>query len=169
MKRRLFALAAALSLLLGVGVAVSWVRSYWVYDQVSYGSALDRHQYAWVSYSASFEFARWPPGIPKGASGAVLTSSGTVLLEDAVYSEEPLGRTSSHGYGWSSDDGVIPGFSYFHAITGDMNRSGHWTVRQVTARHWALVLLFSVLPIAWLIASRQRAVRHAADPAQGET
>ena len=31
-RRRLFTIASALSLLLGVGMAVSWVRSYWVRD-----------------------------------------------------------------------------------------------------------------------------------------
>ncbi len=167
MKRRLFTVVAALSCLLAAGVAASWARSYWVYDQVSCSPVPDRYQCAWRSYGASFQFSSWPPGIPKGASGAVLTCFGKILLEQAVYSEEPVRGTASHGYGWSSDDNVIPSFSYFYAVTGDMNRSGHWTVRQVTARHWALVLLFAVLPSAWLFASRRRAVRHALDPTQG--
>ncbi len=167
MKQRLFTVAAALSSLLAVGVAAFWVRSYWVYDQVSCGSMPDGYQCAWESYGASFQFPRWPPGIPKGASGAVLTCFGKVLLEQAVYSEEPLRGKTSRGYGWSSDDNVIPSFSYFYAVTGDMSRRGHWTVRQGTARHWALVLLFAVLPVAWPFASRRRAVRHAPVPTQG--
>jgi len=166
MKRRLFTIAAALSCLLAIAVAVSWVRSYWVYDQVSCGSAGDRYQCAWKSYDASFQFPGWPPGIPKGASGAVLTSFGKILLEQAIHGEEPL-RGTAHGYGWSSDDNVIPSFSYFHAVTGDMNGRGHWTVRQATARHWALVLLFAALPAAWVFASRRRAVRYAPGTAQG--
>jgi hypothetical protein len=166
MKRRLFTVAAALSCLLAVGVAASWVRSYWVYDQVSCGSVLDRFQCAWRSYGASFQFPGWPPGIPKGASGAVLTSFGKILLKQAIHSEEPL-RGTAHGYAWSSDENVIPSFSYFYAITGSMNDRGHWTVRQVTVRHWALMLLFAVLPVAWMFASRRRAVPYALDPTQG--
>ena len=157
MKRRLFPIAAVVSCLLGAGVMTSWVRSYWVYDQVSCGSALDPHQSAWKSHRASFEFSRWPPGIPDGASGSVMTSFGKVLLQHAVYRDEPLHGT--HGYGWSSDDNVIPSFSYSYAVTRDMRRSGYWTVRQLTARHWALVLLFAVLPAAWLFVSRRRALR----------
>jgi hypothetical protein len=167
MKRRLFTVAAALSCLLAVGVAASWVRSYWVYDQVSCGSMQDGHQCAWESYGASSQFVRWPPGIPKGASGMVLTCFGKVLLEQAIYNEEPLRRTASRGYGWSSDDNVIPSFSYFYAVTGDMTREGYWTIRQGTVRHWALELLFAVLPVAWLFASGQRRVRHAPVPTQG--
>jgi len=165
MKWRLFSIAAVLSCVLGVGVAASWLRSYWVYDQISCGSALDRHQCVWKSYSASFQFPRWPPGIPEGGSVALLTSFGKVLLQRAVYSDGVPGG-SSQGYGWSSDDNVIPSFSYFRAVTGDMNRNGQWTVHQATARHWALVLLFAVLPLAWLLASRRRDVRAAPVPAQ---
>jgi hypothetical protein len=154
-KRRLFTVAAALSCLLAVAVTASWLRSYWVYDQVACGSAGDRYPCAWKSYDASFQFSRWPPGIPKGASGAVLTSFGKVLFQQALYSEEPVRETASRGYAWSSDGNVIPSFSYLQVVAGDMNRSGHWTVRQITARHWALVLLFAVVPVAWLFASRR--------------
>lgn len=167
MKRRLFTIAAALSCLLAIGAAASWVRSYWVYDQVSCGSVSDRYQCAWKSYDASFQFPRWPPGMPKGAAGAVLTCFGKVQLAQRVYSEELPRGTAAHGYGWSSDENIIPSFSYLYAETGDMNGRGHWTVRQVTVRHWALVLLFSVLPVAWLFASRRRAIRYAPDPTQG--
>ena len=166
MKWRLFTVAAALSCLLAVGVAACWVRSYRVYDQVSCACVLDRFQCAWKSYDASFQFPAWPPSIPTGASGAALTAFGKILLKQAIHSEEPL-RGTAHGYGWSSDDNVIPSFSYFHAITGSMDDRGHWTVRQVTVRHWALMLLFAILPVAWIFASRRRAVRYAPDPTQG--
>jgi hypothetical protein len=155
MKRRLFTVAAALSCLLALGVTASWVRSYWVYDQVSCGST-ERYGCAWSSYGALFPFPRWPPGIPKGASSAVLTCFGKVLLQQAVYIEEPLRGTASDSYGWSSDDNVIPSFGYFYAVTGDMNGRGQWRVSQVTARHWALVLLFAALPVTWVFAWRRR-------------
>jgi hypothetical protein len=89
----------------------------------------------------------------------VLTSFGKILLKQAVYSEDPLPATGAQGQGWYSDDNAIPSFSYFHAVTGDMTRKGHWTVRQVTIRHWALVLLFALLPAAWLFARRRRAAQ----------
>ena len=158
MKRRLFTFAAALSCLLAAAVTASWLRSYWVYDQVSCGSIPDRYRCTWRSYDASFDFPRWPPGIPKEASSAVLTCFGKVLFQQGVYSEQPLPGMASHGYGRSSDDNAIPSFSYFYAVTGDMSGRGHWTVRQVTVRHWGLVLLFSVLPVAWLFGLRQRSI-----------
>jgi hypothetical protein len=122
MKWRPFTVAAALSCLLAAAVAACWLRSYWVYDQVSCGSTPDGYQCAWKSYNASFQFPSWPPGIPKGASSVLLTSFGKVLLRRAVYSEEPLRGTAPRGYGWSSDDNAIPSFSYFYAVTGDMSR-----------------------------------------------
>ena len=166
MKWRLFSIAAVLSCALGVGVAASWIRSHSVYDQIWCGSPLGRHQCVWESYSASFQFQRWPPGIPAGASVGVFTSLGKVLLQHAAYGRAAPGG-SSRGYGWASDENVVPSFSYFYAVTGDMGRSGQWTVRQVTVRHWALVLLFAVLPLAWLLAPRRRNLRTAPRAAQG--
>jgi hypothetical protein len=167
MKRRLFTVAAMLACLLAVGVATSWVLSYSVYYQLSCGSGLDRYRCTWKSYGASFQFPRWPPGIPEGASRAVLICFGKILLEQASYSEEPLPAMASRGYGWSSDENVIPNFSYFHAVTADMSRRGHWTVRQVTLPHWAVLLLFALLPAAWLFAWRRRAVGYRPKRTQG--
>ena len=167
MKRRLFTVAAILSSLLAVGAATSWVRSYTVYDHLSCGSALDRYRCSWNSYGASFPFTRWPPGIPAGASQAVLICYGKILLKQAVHSEKTLPATAPRGYAWSSDENVIPSFSYFYAVTGAMNDRGHWKVLQVTVRHWALVLLFALVPAAWLFAWRRRAARYAPGRTQG--
>jgi hypothetical protein len=150
LKRRLFTAMAILSCLLALAAAISWVRSYSAYDQLSCDSGRDRYRCTWKSYAPSFRFSRWPPGIPEGASGATLICYGKISLAQAVYSEVPVSVTGTRGYGWSSDENVIPSFSYFYAVTGDMTRRGHWTVRQVTVRHWALVLLFALLPAAWL-------------------
>jgi len=86
-----------------------------------------------------------------------LLCCGKILLQQAVYDDEPLPAMAARGYGWSSDENVIPSFSYFHAVTGDMSRKGHWTVRQITVPHWALVPLFAILPAAWLFARRRTA------------
>ena len=167
MKRRLFTAVAILSCLLALGAAISWVRSYSAYDQLSCGSALDRYRCTWRSYDASFRFSRWPPGIPEWASGAALICYGKIFLAQAVYSEDPVPVTGARGYGWSSDENVIPSFSYFYAVTGTMNDRGHWKVLQVTVRHWALVLLFALLPAAWLFAWRRRTVRYMPGRTQG--
>jgi len=120
---------------------------------------LDRYHCALKSYAASFPFPAWPPGIPENSSGAVLTSAGKVLLQQAIYMEEPLHETGAQGYSWASDDNVVPSFSYLHAVTGDMTRSGHWIVRQATVRHWAVASLFVILPAVWLVVLRRRIVR----------
>lgn len=78
-----------------------------------------------------------------------------LAIAAAPYSEEPLPGTGAHGYGWSSDDNAIPSFSYLYAVTGVMSGRGHWTVRQATVRHWALALLFALLPAAWLFVWRK--------------
>ena len=153
MKRRLFAVTAVLSLTLAVVVVASWLRSYWVYDQVACGAAC-----AWKSFDASLELPRWPLGVPEGATIAVMARTGKVSLRQATYTDAMGGP--SHGYGWSSDDNVVPSFSYFYAVTGDMSRSGQWTIRQASATHWALALLFAVLPAAWLW-RRRRAAKQA--------
>ena len=150
-------MAAALSCLLALGTAASWVRSYWVYDLVSCGAASGPYQCAWNSYGTGFRFSRWPPAIPQGASSAVLTSFGKVLFEQAVHSDEPLSGEPLQAYGWSSDDNVIPSLSYSYAVARDMAGKGRWTVRQATVRHWALVLIFALLPAAWALASLRRA------------
>ena len=167
MKRHLFAIVAILSSLLAVGTSTSWVRSYKTYDHVSCGSALDRYRCTWKSYGASFSFMRWPLGIPAGASQAVLICNGKILLEQAVHSEEVLPATALRGYAWSSDENVIPSFSYLYAVTGAMNDRGHWKVLQVTVRHWALVLLFALLPTVWLFGWWRRAMRDAPHRTQG--
>jgi hypothetical protein len=154
MKRRLFTVAAALSCLLALASAASWLRSYWVYDQLSCGA----YGCAWQSYDASFRFPRWPPGIPQGATSAALTAFGKIQLKQAVHHGKALPATVAGGYGWSSDHNAIPSFSYFYAVTGDMKGQGEWTVRQLTVRHWALVLLFALLPAAWLFTRRRGTV-----------
>lgn len=153
MIRRLFTLAAALSVLLAFGVTASWVRSYWVFDRVSCAS----YRCTWESFDARLQFSRWPPGMPRGASSAVLASSGKIFVERRTYYSEPLAH--SKGWSWASDDSVIPSFSYLEAVTGDVARNGHWAVRQASVRHGALLLLLAVLPAAWLIAWSRRSAR----------
>jgi hypothetical protein len=157
MKKRLLNVATILSALLALAAAASWARSYRVYDEFSCGYATERHRCAWQAYAASFQFSRWPPGIPEGASGVVLICFGKIFMQQGVYSNVPLqSMPPLTAHTWASDSNVIPSFSYFQAVTGDMTRPGHWLVRQVSLRHWALVLLFALLPAARLFAWRRR-------------
>jgi hypothetical protein len=57
-KRRLFAILSALSLLLFVAVCVMWVRSYWVGDRVSWTT---REQMS-DSVEVRFRYAGWENG-----------------------------------------------------------------------------------------------------------
>lgn len=143
-----------MSLLLAVAVAASWVRSYWVFDRVSCAS----YRCTWESFDARVQFSRWPPGMPGGASSALLASSGKVFIERRIYYSEPL-AASGHGWGWASDENVIPSFSYLQAVTADMTHSGHWAIRQLSVRHGALLLLLALLPAAWLIGWSRRSAR----------
>lgn len=148
MMRRLFAIAAVFSCLIALAAAAFWIRSYFVFDQVS---CTERFRCAWASFDRDFRFSRWPPRMPDSAARAALTSFGKILFEQRRYRSEPLAAAPGAA-GWALDDNVIPSFSYFHTLTADMTRGGHWTVRQITLRHWALVVLFALLPAAWLIA-----------------
>lgn len=154
--RRLFAIAAALSCLIALAAAASWIRSYQVLDRVS---CSERLRCAWESYDRDFQFQRWPPGMRRNASRAALSAFGKIFLEQRSYRSEPLAGAATAASGWASDGDVIPSFSYFHAITADGTRAGHWSVRQITLRHWVLVALFALLPAAWLIGWARRADR----------
>lgn len=148
--KRLFTLLASVSLVLALGVSASWVRSYRVIDRVSCAS----YSCAWQSFDTRLEFSRWPPALPRGATTALLASSGKISFERRVYHSEPL--ASASGWGWASDDNVIPSFAYLQVVTADMTRDGHWAVRQMSMRHGALLLLLAALPAAWLIAWSRR-------------
>lgn len=152
--KRLFTLLAAVSLLLALGVGASWVRSYRVYDRLSCAS----YRCGWESFDARAEFSRWPPAMPRGATTALLAASGKILVERRLYYSEPL-ASSSKGWGWASDDNVIPSFAYLQVVTADVTRDGHWAIRQMSLRHGALLLLLAVLPAAWLIAWSRRSAR----------
>jgi hypothetical protein len=156
MKRRAFTIAAILSSLMAVAVAIAWARSYWIHDQVSCGSVPGPFSCALDAHEASFAPSSWPPPVPVIATLDVLTSAGKILLRQRVHHEGMLPPPGARGHGWSSDDNVIPNFSYLEATTGDMQGAGHWVVRQASVPHWALVLLFAAPPAVWLIARRRR-------------
>ena len=156
MRQRTFAALSSVSCLFLLVATASWIRSYWVYDQVAFGSFPGR-RWAWTAYSDSYPFAGWPPATPKGASLSLLTCFGKLFFHETLYHDDAGRGPAARGHGWASDDNVIPSFSYFYAVTGDMSGKGWWTVRQVTLRHWALVALFALAPALWLWSSRRKA------------
>ena len=158
MKRRSLAAISLVSALFLCAVVASWIRSYWVYDQVAFG-AFAHGRWAWSAYSASYPFARWPPAVPQGASHTLLTCFGKIYFHGTVYHGDSQRGVAAPGRTWASDDNILPSFSYLYAVTSDMSGKGWWTIRQVTTRHWALAVLFALLPLAWLRASQRRTWR----------
>ena len=155
MKRRTFAAVSLVSSALLLVAAASWIRSYWVYDQVAFGDFADG-RWAWTAYSAPYAFTAWPPAAPKGASLTLLTCFGKVYWRETVHHGDAERLGAARGYAWASDDNIIPSFSFLHAVTGDMGGKGWWAIREVTMRHWALVALFAMAPMAWLRASTRK-------------
>ena len=156
MRPRTFAALSSVSCLFLLVASASWVRSYWVYDQVAFGSFPDG-RWTWTAYAASYPFAGWPPATPKGASFTFLSCFGKLYFHETLFHEDAGRGPAARGHVWASDDNIIPSFSYFYAVTGDMSGKGWWTIRQVTVRHWALVALFALAPTLWLWSSRRKA------------
>ena len=161
MRRRTFAVVCIVSSAFLLLAATSWIRSYRVYDELAFGT-FEHGRWARTAYSASHPFTRWPPAAPKGASFTLLTCVGKLYFHETVHHSDRERRAAARDQAWASDDNIIPSFSYFYTVTGDMNGDGWWTIRQVTMRHWALVALFALAPTAWLWSSRRK--RHGRTP-----
>jgi hypothetical protein len=146
--RRVLGACRVVSLVFLIVVAALWVRSYWIYDELSYGA--DRvPRFQWTAYPAAHDFRRWPPAPPPGATHTLLTCFGKVFYREDVY--DPAARGGGAvGRAWASDENVLPSFSYSRVETGDMTRPGRWKLRQATLRHWLPAVLFAVLPLTWL-------------------
>jgi len=154
-RRTAIAVVSRVSSVLLLLAAASWMRSYFAYDQIAFGTFAGG-RWAWTAYSPSYSYTRWPPEVPKGASLTLLTCFGKIYLHETTYHREGERLAAPHDHGWASDGNIIPSFSYFYAVTRDMSGNGWWTIRQATMRHWALVALFAWAPIVWLRASRRK-------------
>ena len=159
MKRRAFAASSSLSCVLLLLTTASWIRSYWVYDQVAFGS-FARSRWNWTAYSHSHLFPRWPPAEPNGASLTFLVCFGKLYVHETLYHADTEPLAGSRDHVWASDDNIIPTLSYGYAVTRDMSGKGWWTIREVTMPHWALVALFALTPAAWLLSLRGRGAPH---------
>jgi hypothetical protein len=142
-------IASAVAAVMLLGLFSGWIRSYWIYDQISWGAK----GWAWMPYPATHMFSKWPPAAPEGTVGVFLITRGELYLNSYSYSAARL--TASHGHAWRSDDNIIPSFSYFYAKTGDMERDGTWRVVQGSVRIWAVVLFVGLLPAVWAVKKRR--------------
>ena len=163
-KHRVLTSASLISLAVLAVVATSWIRSYWVYDQVSCRTDQGVRGCHWQTYSASYPFTSWPPSLPEGTSIGVLICFGKIYFRENVHGDQ-LPAPRPRGFAWASDSNAIPSFSYFYAVTGDMSGKGYWTVRQITLPHGALVVLFGVIPLATLLQLRRRSGANGCRPA----
>jgi hypothetical protein len=156
-KRRLFDFAAAASLMLCVATLASWVRSYYRYDAVGYESvnATGRAKtgvelLSWDGFVLYVHEAQ-QANQSRDARGRTdfHVSSGPV--------EEfgPVLLTSPQGHHWH-------GFGYVYDPHGRLNIDPRQsTLRRfhVMSPHWALALVFAVLPVHFAFLQRRRRLR----------
>jgi hypothetical protein len=150
MKRRLFNLAALLSLLLCVASLALWVRSYYVFDRWTFGSITDnpylRRDYeSWsvagtIGFSGSTVDFTGPfagAGVPLGLQ----LSSRRIEPDDEVLEPPPVAIPSLLGFS----------FMYGHQRFQSVGLSRY---AAVSAPDAALALAFAVCPAIW--AARKR-------------
>ena len=156
-RRRLFTLCSALSLLLCVAVCVLWVRSYWVEDWVKY-------------HGPDVAGLRWRRFACASGGGHVTVSWATLTFRDgrraAAYAEN---QRPVRGWGYEArvPDG---GWDVRRTIWNRMGFAARRTVAPgrhdaldlTTLRlpHWSAALALAALPSAWtlrLLRQRRRA------------
>jgi hypothetical protein len=173
MKRRLFNIAAVISLLLCLGVIAVWVDSYWHFSRVGVAlssvSACISSDGGSINLSVERElrgglFSRAP------RAPAFLTVRGRIgdrydekemlaSLIELIETDKKLGshgevemRTSWHGFGASSEDGFGP---RLRGTPPDSLPPDHH-VWHLCVPAWLLVAMTLMLPAVWMIDHRKR-------------
>lgn len=147
MKRRLFNLVAALSLLLCVATAALWVRSYWHFDTVRYSCAVDA-QNAQTFFSVN---SRWGEmSLYRTRSKPVQNDSPVGLQSWTVHAQVVLKHP---GAVRAMSNGPL-GFGYGHVHDAQLRSEGRayratWTTIFVPS--WAVTLLFTIPPLLWSV------------------
>ena len=151
MKRRLFTIFSAVSLLLFVAVVVLWVRSYWVAEGVRW-------------YRPDVAGARWAGDSIVSTKGRVLISGTRVEFTWPEYASQFAGSVTSGGVGGLSYVAMEP-YWYLRRDASVWERMGFGVEPYDGARslvevrreqfgayapHWAFALATSALPAMWL-------------------
>ena len=196
MKRWLFNLAAALSLLLSVATAVAWVLSYvrppgWRLIGIAHSADLTRanRERGTVLFTTA---ANWSNAAQHGFwdAGWALSQAGKLtVLTQAIDYEGTLARVSASPPSLTVD---VPGGARLQAVvSGRMPEAGPWASRlgfalhsdsqrvdagdgpvsvrawMVTLPYWFIALLGIPIPLLWLRATRHRRDASVQPPGRG--
>src|SRR5262245_9008513 len=134
MRRRLFTLLSAMSLLLCAAAVGLWVRSYWVSDLLSRCSVNSRH----VSVST-----------------LIWSQPGSVVLERSSFD----GSEAEQGWRWTTDSDEIPS-GRPNWVTSEtlFNDDGGVSVQSIAVciPLWLPTFVFAICPSSWLMRERRR-------------
>ena len=142
MRRRLFNLAAAVSLVLCVSAVAMWVRSHYRFDNICYGSRLDPRvgQRFWYLSSGSgyLCYHRDFSSVPRWTAGWSVTASPIAGLPVDLPSIVRTSGREWHGFGYLSRESVTRGAT---------PQTRRWFA--LLAPHWSVFALFTSLPLWW--------------------
>ena len=148
MRRRLFAVVSAISLLACVGTLALWVRSYWQYDEIRLYEG--RETQLVQSSAGTIEFSSYSGLVPNwlGPSGWFTYSSPYSLIDNFF-------GTHFAGFGVSYE-GSATFSGYVHPEHPLYGRSWTAAVRRIAAPYWAAVVVTIALPLRWVMLDWQR-------------
>jgi hypothetical protein len=134
-KRRLFTILSALSLLLFVAVVVLWVRSYWYYE----GGPV-------VLVATSFRL--------ESGSGTLVTcwrvDDNPRSVPNGRWKVVPMSKMPGGKFGLPPQSSGALGFRYWAYDLPIEGWAKPMEGRQLFVPYWAAVLLFALLPMVWL-------------------
>jgi hypothetical protein len=156
-KRRLFTILSACSLLLLVPVFVLWVRSYWICDRIHHGTGVIAENAAARCFDRYLHSCR-------GVLHFGIVE--TYAVWGGIHNTEPQGW-QYHSFQPTDDHSLLPQttipfrwVSEHRPVPGN----GYHDVASLTFPHGALMLLLALLPACWMVArSRNRRRRRDGD------
>lgn len=162
-KNRLFAFLAALSLLACVATIGAWIRSHWVYDEITYAIGEQHvHQTRFIAHSGAggvclcVEKCWHKP--PKSDSDR---PPGFRWTPFPVADDSPATYPIGQGQGRVFGDGSLAHRLGFEIQNFQLGRPGTWFDEQhiLTVPYWFVALLLAVLPFIWVRRQRRLARR----------
>ena len=148
MRRKLFNLAAAVSLVLCLAMVALWIRSYWVSDLIMHYGPTQRSV---LSNSGSMHF------IVTDISGLAITSRKTIKHSTRPASLWRTDALAPHDPGVKTNVGLA-GFRWF-VSNGGVGRTNIRTAKRwaLTVPHWFIILVAAALPAICLMRRSQPA------------